>query len=134
MAENININLENELQRSETKFRIILETAAQGILLVNIHGQITMVNTKVEQLFGYDRDELIDASIELLIPNAYKDIHVRKRNHFILNPENRPMANTKSIFGKKKDGSEFPIEVHLTSVEMYEGPNIAAFKIGRAHV
>jgi len=118
---------EAEFHRSEAKFRIVLETAAQGILLMNMHGQITMANTKIEQLFGYDRDELVDASLEILIPSAYRDIHVHHRNTYLTNPENRVMAPGKELNGRRKDGDEFPIEVHLTSMEMYDGLNVVAF-------
>lgn len=118
---------EAEFHRSEAKFRIVLETAAQGILLMNMHGQITMANTKIEQLFGYDRDELVDASLEILIPSAYRDIHIHHRNTYLSNPENRMMAAGKELHGRRKDGSEFPIEVHLTSMEMYDGLNVVAF-------
>lgn len=118
---------EAEFHRSEAKFRIVLETAAQGILLMNMHGQITMVNTKTEQLFGYDRDELIDTSLEILIPSAYRDIHMHHRNTYLTHPENRVMAPGKDLHGRRKDGTEFPIEVHLTSLEMYDGLNVVAF-------
>ena len=118
---------EIELQRSEAKFRIVLETAAQGILLVNLHGQISLVNTKIEKLFGYSRDELIDASLEKLVPLLYRDIHVHHRNKYFANPTNTAMAVGKEINGKRKDGSEFPIEVHLTSAEMYDGLHVIAF-------
>jgi len=118
---------EIELQRSEAKFRIVLETAAQGILLVNLHGQISLVNTKIEKLFGYSRDELIDASLEKLVPLLYRDIHVHYRNKYFANPTNTAMAAGKEINGKRKDGSEFPIEVHLTSAEMYDGLHVIAF-------
>lgn len=118
---------EIEFHRSEAKFRIVLETAAQGIILINMHGQITMVNTKTEQLFGYDRDELVESSLEVLIPSAYKDIHIHHRNTYLSQPENRVMAPGKDLYGRRKDGSEFPIEVHLTSMEMYDGLNVVAF-------
>ncbi len=120
-------NFEMAFQRSEAKFRMVLETAAQGILLVNIHGQITLVNTKTEQLFGYNREELLDSPVDTLLPLIYRDMHSLYRNNYLANPGIRKMAEDKDILGRKKDGSEFPIEVHLTSVEMFDGLNIIAF-------
>lgn len=120
-------NFEMAFQRSEAKFRMVLESAAQGILLINIHGQILLVNTKIEQLFGYNRDELLDNSVDILLPLIYRDMHSLHRNNYLSNPGVRKMAEGKDIVGRKKDGSEFPIEVHLTSVEMFDGLNIIAF-------
>jgi PAS domain-containing protein len=77
-------NFEMAFQRSEAKFRMVLETAAQGILLVNIHGQITLVNTKIEQLFGCDRDELLDNSVDILLPLIYRDMHSLHRNNYLI--------------------------------------------------
>lgn len=120
-------NLEIAFQRSEAKFRMVLETAAQGILLVNIHGQITLMNTKIEQLFGYGREELLDNSVDILLPSVYRDMHSMHRGSYLANPGVRKMAEGKDIFGRKKDGTEFPIEVHLTSIEMFDGLNVIAF-------
>ncbi len=120
-------NLEMAFQRSEAKFRMVLETAAQGILLINIHGQITLVNTKVGQLFGYSREELLESPVDMLLPLIYRDMHSRYRSNYLTNPGIRKMAEGKDILGRKKDGTEFPVEVHLTSIEMFDGLNVIAF-------
>jgi len=116
-----------EVERSEKKFRILLESAAQAIIVVNIHGRITLSNTKAEELFGYDRDELIDQPIEILIPERIRAKHLRYRNEFLTRPVSRPMGAGMELMALHKDKSEFPVEVGLSSIEIYEGTFVMAF-------
>jgi len=120
-------HFEIEFQKSEKKFRILLESAAQAIIVVNIHGQITLINTKADELFGYKRDELIDQPIEILIPERLKSKHVRHRNEFLARPSTREMGTGMELMAIRKDGTEFPIEVGLSSIEIYEGTFVMAF-------
>ena len=120
-------NFEENLKSSERKFRILLESAAQGILVVDINGQITLANTKIEQLFGYNREELLNQPVEILIPAPYRDVHVRHRSKYILKPFQRMMGEGRMINGQRKDGTQFPIEVSLSSVELHDGMYIMAF-------
>lgn len=116
-----------EVERSEKKFRILLESAAQAIIVVNIHGRITLSNTKAEELFGYDRDELIDQPIEILIPERIRAKHLRYRNEFLTRPVSRSMGTSMELMALRKDKSEFPVEVGLSSIEIYEGTFVMAF-------
>ncbi len=120
-------NFEENLRSSQRKFRILLESAAQGILVVDINGQITLANTKIEQLFGYSREELLNQPVELLIPPQYRDVHSRHRNKYILDPASRVMGKGMAISGYRKDNTQFPIEVSLSSVELHDGLYIMAF-------
>jgi len=122
-----NKDLALELQRSEAKFRIVIESASQGILLMNMHGRITLVNSRIEQIFGYDRDELMDTSVESLISPVYRDIHQHHRNGYLLNPTNRAMAGDKEISGKHKNGDDIPLEISLSPIELYDGFYVIAF-------
>lgn len=112
---------EIDLQKSEKKFRILLESAAQAIVLVDMHGQITLVNKKMEDLFGYERAELIGRRIEMLIPKRFSESHFRFRNNFMREPVSRPMGKGVEINGLHKSGKEFPLEVSLSHVELMEG-------------
>jgi len=118
---------EDYLRKSEARFRILLDSAAQGIILSDIHGRISLINTQVEKTFGYNRDELTGQTIEKIIPSFYRDKHVRHRNDYILNPSTKKMAAERSVNALCKDGSELPVEISLTPVEMYDGLYILAF-------
>ncbi len=120
-------DLELELQRSEARFRIVIESAAQGILLMNVHGRITMVNSQIEQIFGYSREEILDSPVEILLPPMYKEIHNHKRNSYLANPTSRPMAKGKEISGRHKKGNDIPVEINLSPIELYDGLYIIAF-------
>ncbi len=120
-------DLELELQRSEARFRIVIESAAQGILLMNVHGRITMVNSQIEQIFGYTREELLDTPVETLLPPMYREIHNHKRNSYLANPVSRPMAKGKDISGRHKNGNDIPVEINLSPIELYDGLYIIAF-------
>ncbi len=117
---------EIDLQKSENRFRILLESALQAIVLIDIHGRINLVNSKTEQLFGYSRDELLLKPVDTLLPfNLRGKDHILNQNRFrhledLI--ENKPMELT----GMRKDGSEFPFEIQLTQVEMLEGPFVMA--------
>ncbi len=113
---------EVDLQKSESKFRILLESASQAIVLINMHGRITLVNSQTERLFGYSREELVGQPAEFLVPFSLrnKDQLLSQINfrHFL---DNLP-TGTHELTGMRKDGSEFPFEIRLSQVEMFEGP------------
>ncbi len=117
---------ESDLQKSESKFRILLESASQAIVLVNVHGRITLVNSQTEHLFGYSREELLHQPIEILLP------YVERGKNNVLNQNNfRHLTTdipkgTHELIGMRKDGSEFPFEIRFSQVEMFEGPFIMA--------
>ncbi len=117
---------EIDLQKSESRFRILLESASQAIVLVNVHGRITLVNSHTEQLFGYSRDELINQPVETLLPFSLrgKD-HLLNQNKFRQFKTTIPKGSSE-LSGMRKDGSEFPIEIQLSRVEMLEGPFVMA--------
>ncbi len=118
---------EENLQSNERRFRIILESASQGILATDINGQILMVNTQIEKMFGYTRQELLHQPVEILIPAIYRDAHIRNRNKYILQPVPRQMAAGIQINAQRKDGTAFPVEVNLSSVELHDGLHVLAF-------
>jgi PAS domain S-box-containing protein len=115
------------LQESEKLFRSTLETASVAIIAANGSGQISLSNLMAEEIFGYNRGELIGASIDLLLPDRFRALHSRYRNEYFANLEIRPMGLGIDLVGQRKDGTEFPIEVGLSYFEMSDGLLVLAF-------
>ncbi len=88
--------------------------AAEGILVVNGESEITRVNPSAEKLFGYEKGELIGQKIEILIPRRLAEKHVHQRNDYNDHPKARTMGSGRELFGLKKDGKEFPLEISLS--------------------
>ena len=86
-------------------FRDLLEAAPDAIIVVNSRGQIILVNSQTEKLFGYRREELIDHPVEVLLPKIFRGQHQGQREKFFAGPKVRPMGHGIELFGLKKDGS-----------------------------
>ena len=102
---------DEELKDSESKANALLEYSPGGILAVNTSGSIVFVNSMVEKLFGYLREELLHQKVEILVPERYRAAHIAHRGMFMENLEVRPMALGRELKGRHKDGREFDIEV-----------------------
>uniref|UniRef100_UPI0030DA5BC2 PAS domain S-box protein n=1 Tax=uncultured Imperialibacter sp. TaxID=1672639 RepID=UPI0030DA5BC2 len=118
--------LEKEIAASEMKFRGLLESAPDAIVLVDETGSINMVNAMCEKLFGYTRDELLGKPIEILIPERFGKAHPGQRSGFFANPHARPMGEGLELFGLKKNGTEFPVEISISPIELPEGMFVSA--------
>ncbi len=109
-----------ELSKSEDFLRMIIETAPNGMVLVKETGAITLVNHQTQELFGYDRDELLGQPLEMLLPGRFRRKHSQHLMAYFNQPRVRPMGGSMELFGLRKDGSEFPIDVSLSFFESEE--------------
>ncbi|HET6516283.1 MAG TPA: PAS domain S-box protein [Thermodesulfovibrionales bacterium] len=102
------------MEKSDSILRILLQSAAECIIIVNRQGRIVFANNRTLDLFGYRSEELIGKVVEVLVPDRVREIHVARRNGYLTNPRNRPIGLGLDLSARKKDGSEFPVEISLS--------------------
>ncbi len=111
----------NAGDESEAYFRTMLETAPDAMIIVDERGRIAIVNRQAEDMFGYSRAELLGHEVEMLLPEGAREHHHGHRGRYARNPELRPMGPGLDLFGRRKDGSEFPVEISLSPVKTSSG-------------
>lgn len=111
---------------AEERFRALLESAPDAMVIVGADGHITLVNAQTEKLFGYTRSELIGAPVEMLIPDRFHAEHSGHRSRFFAAPSVRPMGAELDLYARHEDGREFPVEISLSPLETPEGPLVSA--------
>jgi PAS domain S-box-containing protein len=105
----------------EDKFRALLEAAPDAMVIVDEQGRIDLVNAQTERLFGYQRDELLGVPVEQLVPARYRHTHVRHRTGYAAAARPRPMGAGLELYGVRKDGTEFPVEISLSPLTTASG-------------
>jgi len=108
-------------------FQIIFESSVESILVVDAQGIILKANPASEQLFGYAAGELLNQKIEILIPNRFKENHKSHREGYMITPKARRMGQNLELWGLKKDGSQFPLEISLSPTTIGKKQVIIAF-------
>jgi PAS domain S-box-containing protein len=104
----------------ETRFRDLLESTPDGIVMANPTGHVVIANSQAERLFGYEAGELRGRSVDTLLPERYRKAHVGHRSNYFLQPRKRAMGSGLDLAGLRKDGSEFPIEISLSPLRTEE--------------
>lgn len=109
------------LQASGQRFQLVVEASPNGLLMVNRAGRIVLVNAQTERLFGYTREELAGQPVDLLVPDGVRPGHAAQRASFCAASGARPMGAGRDLFARRKDGTEFPVEIGLNPIQTEEG-------------
>jgi PAS domain S-box-containing protein len=117
--------LENLFENPEILFRIF-EFAPDAILLVDSSGRIAQANVQMEKMFGYSRSEVVGRLVEVLIPQRYTEKHIGYRSGYMNSPRTRPMGAGVDLYGRRKDNTEFPVDIMLSPLDHTQGPLILA--------
>ncbi len=108
-------------RRAEARFRVVVESAPSGMVMVDRAGKIVLVNREAERLFSYAREEMLNQPIEHLVPERFRHGHPVFRTDFFANPQTRAMGAGRELYGLRKDGVEIPVEIGLNPIETDEG-------------
>jgi PAS domain S-box-containing protein len=114
-------------RRSEEQFAALLNSAPDAVVMVDAEGRIVLVNEQTEHVFGYARDELLGEHVEMLLPAPLRDTHAGHRAGYFADPHTRAMGLGLDLVGRRKDGTEFPVDISLSALDTEDGPLATAF-------
>ncbi len=115
-----------ELTLSESRFESLLDGAPDAMVIVDADGAIVLVNERTEQMFGYRRDELLGRGVETLLPERSRSVHSAHRDVYAASPVAREMGSGLDLHGRRKDASEFPVEIFLSPLRSEQGLTVSA--------
>jgi len=115
-----------QLAQSEQRFQKVFEAVADGLIKIDAEGRIILANAEMEHLFGYTRGELLGMSVHQLIPERHREGHTAHVHGYFKSPVARAMADRRKLFAKRKDGTEFPVEIGLNPIPTEEGTMVLA--------
>lgn len=108
--------IDEQLATSQAMFKALFEQAPDAIIAVDRRGRMVQTNRRVQEMFGYTAEELVNQSIELLVPERFRQLHVHQRDDYMGKPRSRPMGGAVDLMAKRKDGSEIPVDIMLSPV------------------
>lgn len=109
--------LSAQLSKRDFETRLIFESQPEGVLLVDADGRILRANHRVAELFGYSAEQLLGQPVEMLLPVSLRAAHTEQRKGYLKAPTVRPMGQGRDLRGRRRDGSEFPVELSLSPVQ-----------------
>ena len=113
-------------RQAEERFRLVVEAAPNAMIMINPQGTIALVNAQAEAIFGYPRGEMVGRPIEMLVPERSRPQHPVLRRSYFSNPQKRSMGSGRELFGRRKDGSEVPVEIGLNPIQAADGMFVLA--------
>jgi PAS domain S-box-containing protein len=126
-------DLLRHMQFDKSHMTSLFENATEGIILADQSASIVLVNPSACRMFGYNLEELIGQKVEVLLPTRYRAGHVQLRDGFYKQPQNREMGSGRDLFGQKKNGDNFPVEVSLSSYRQNDRQYVIAFVVDITH-
>src|SRR5262249_6445061 len=97
------------------------ELVPDAIVIADTHGNIALVNSQAESMFGYSRDELLGKPLEILMPEHFREEHARHRTRYFGQPAQRPMGTGLELYARRRDGTEFPVDIMLSPLKTEDG-------------
>jgi PAS domain S-box-containing protein len=107
--------------QGDSLFQSLLVSFPYAVVVINSEGCLVFINDQTEKMFGYDRNELLGRSIETLVPERFQKAHIEHRAEYVCQPLTRPMGGGLELTGRRKDGTEFPVEISLSPIKTEEG-------------
>jgi PAS domain S-box-containing protein len=104
----------------------LLDALPDGVILVDHDGRIVEFNARAQEMFGYDRDEVVGEPVELLMPDRFRREHAEHRDRYGRSPHVRPMGAELELVGRRKNGQEFPVEISLAPYQSPQGPLVVS--------
>jgi len=116
----------HSLRQGDDFFPSLVESFPYAVVVINGVGGLEFINEQTEKMFGYDRNELPGRPVEILVPDRFRKEHAEHRARYISQPRMRPMGGNLELLGRRKDGSEFPVEISLSPLKKGDGTLVAA--------